>query len=131
MEKLSQGTGIIFTIDPRDKPGVSLASLLNPSSPTAPMPLLRSPETGLYPAILAVNTTTHNEATPILYSHNRFRFNPSNTLAPFVAQVGSNLHANLIQHLGMPFPSFDDGGGESQASRREILGSGAHQQGIQ
>ena len=66
-----------------------------PSSP----PLFRSNRDGLCPALLRVNKKVHSEASPLLYSNNRFRFpdiltsTPSATdsphIAPFLHQIGS------------------------------------------
>jgi hypothetical protein len=41
------------------------------SSPSSP-PLFRSKRDGLYPALLRVNKRAHSEASPLLYSNNRF-----------------------------------------------------------
>jgi hypothetical protein len=74
-----------------------------PSSP----PLFRSKRDGLCPALLCVNKRAHSEASPLLYSNNRFRFpdiftsSPSATdsahIAPFLSQIGSQ--ASLIRHI--------------------------------
>ncbi|OBT46512.1 hypothetical protein VE00_03338 [Pseudogymnoascus sp. WSF 3629] len=71
---------------------------------------------GLSPALLRVNKALHSEASPFLYSNNRFRFSdiftstPSATysahIAPFLGQIGSQ--ARLIRHICMTFPTFDD-----------------------
>jgi hypothetical protein len=83
-----------------------------PSSP----PLFRSKRDGLCPALLRVNKRVHSEASPLLYSNNRFRFpdiftsTPSATdsahIAPFLSQVGSQ--TSLIRHICVAFPTFDD-----------------------
>jgi hypothetical protein len=93
------------------KPIVFVADY-GPSSP----PLFRSKRDGLYPALLRVNKRAHSEASPLLYSNNRFRFpdiftsTPSATdsahIAPFLSQIGSQ--ASLIRHICIAFPTFDD-----------------------
>ena len=66
---------------------------------------------GLCPALLQLNKQAHSEASPLLYSHNRFQFpnifnSPdSASIAPFLLQVRSQ--ANLIRHICVPFPNFD------------------------
>jgi hypothetical protein len=79
-----------------------------PSSP----PLFRSKRDGLCPALLRVNKKVHSEASPLLYSNNRFRFpdiltsTDSAYIAPFLRQIGSQ--ASLIRHICISFPTFDD-----------------------
>jgi hypothetical protein len=58
----------------------------------------------------------YSEASPLLYSNNRFRFpdictsTPSATdsahIVPFLSQIGSQ--ASLIRHICIAFPTFDD-----------------------
>lgn len=69
----------------------------------------------LYPALLRANKTVHDEASPLLYSNNYFRFprlfvdssflTGSNDVAQFLCQIGSR--ANHIRHIHMAFPRFD------------------------
>ncbi|MCJ1257758.1 hypothetical protein MMC24_005584 [Lignoscripta atroalba] len=83
-----------------------------PSSP----PLLQSKRDSLYPALLRVNKKAHREASPLLYSNNRFQFpdvftstqdaTDSAHIAPFLCQIGSQ--ASLIRHICIAFPTFDD-----------------------
>jgi hypothetical protein len=85
------------------------------SGPSSP-PLFRSKRDGLYPALLRVNKRAHSEASPLLYSNNRFWFPniftsiPSATdsahIAPFLSQIGSQ--ASLIRHIYIAFSIFDD-----------------------
>jgi hypothetical protein len=75
-------------------------------------PLFRSKRDGLCPALLRVNKRAHSEASPLLYSNNRFRFpdiftsTPSATdsahIAPFLSQIGSQ--ASLIRHICIAVP---------------------------
>src|SRR5271156_491988 len=79
-------------------------------------PLFRSKGDGLCPALLRVNKRAHSEASPLLYSNNRFRFpdiftsTPSATdsahIVPFLSQIGSQ--ASLIRPICIAFPTFDD-----------------------
>ncbi len=84
------------------------------SSPSPP--LFRSRKLGLCPAILGVCRKVYNEARPLLYSNNRFRFpgkvgsTPSVPdqahIAPFLNQIGSQVR--LLHHICIPFPNFED-----------------------
>ncbi|KAH7327093.1 hypothetical protein BKA65DRAFT_371234, partial [Rhexocercosporidium sp. MPI-PUGE-AT-0058] len=94
----------------RSEPIVFVANY-GPPSP----PLFRTKREGLCPALLRVNKKVHGEASPLLYSNNRFRFpdifvsTPSATdsphVAPFLRQIGSQ--ASLIRHICITFPTFD------------------------
>ncbi|SRR6266536_1860572 len=78
-------------------------------------PLFRRQRDGLCPAVLRVSRMMHREASPLLYSNNRFRFpevftsTPSAPtsahIGPFLDQIGS--HARLIRYICIPFPTFD------------------------
>ena len=78
-------------------------------------PLFRRQRDGLSPAVLRVSRMMHREASPLLYSNNRFRFpevftsTPSAPtgahIGPFLDQIGS--HARLIRYICIPFPTFD------------------------
>lgn len=67
---------------------------------------------GLCPALLHLNKKTHDEASPILYSRNTFRFpdllrnigHKTQVVhtGVFLAQIGSN--ATLIRHITLPCP---------------------------
>ncbi len=82
-----------------------------PPSPT----LFRRQRDGLCPAVLRVSRMIHREASPLLYSNNRFRFlevftstlsAPSSAhIRPFLKQIGS--HARLIRYICIPFPTID------------------------
>jgi hypothetical protein len=75
-------------------------------------PLFRSRRDGLCSALLQLNKQAHSEASPLLYSNNRFRFpdiwtsTDSAHIAPFLLQIGPQ--ANLIRHICISFPTFDD-----------------------
>jgi hypothetical protein len=65
----------------------------------------------LYPQILCVNKTIHSEASPLLYSKNRFHI-PFLSLASghhnvtrFLRQIGSQ--ERLIRYLSITFPRWD------------------------
>lgn len=78
---------------------------------------------GLSPAILRVNKQIHNEASPVLYSKNRFRFlnhidskdggeSPfmihttlTPNIAPFLSQIGHQ--ATLLRHIAIMFPVLE------------------------
>ena len=66
----------------------------------------------LYPALLRINKKTHREASPLLYSNNRFRFpdifflGSSSNIGIFLCQIGSQ--ASLIRHIYNDFPRLDD-----------------------
>lgn len=78
-------------------------------------PIFRSRRDGLCPAILRTNRKMYGEASPLLYSNNRFRFPEvfsseqraptSARIAPFLAQV--RWQARHIRHILIPFPTFD------------------------
>jgi hypothetical protein len=76
-----------------------------PSSP----PLFRAERDGLSPALLRTNRRVHHEASPLLYSNNRFQFPEISTysvhIAPFLNQIGSQ--TSYIRHICIPFPIFD------------------------
>ncbi|OIW34101.1 hypothetical protein CONLIGDRAFT_641156 [Coniochaeta ligniaria NRRL 30616] len=66
---------------------------------------------GLCPALLRLNKKAHDEASPILYSQNTFRFpdllrnigHKTNVhTGVFLTQIGSN--ASLIRHITLPCP---------------------------
>ncbi|KAI4859703.1 hypothetical protein F4820DRAFT_462268 [Hypoxylon rubiginosum] len=87
---------------------IDFAADHGPPSP----PLFRSKRDGLCPALLRVSKQVHREATPLLYSNNRFWFPQVFSgrtdiahIAPFLGQIGSR--ASLIQHICITFPSFD------------------------
>jgi hypothetical protein len=87
---------------------IVLVAAYGPPSP----PLLRSRRNGLCPALLQLNKQAHSEASPLLYSNNRFRFpdiwnlTDSAHIAPFLLQIGPQ--ANLVRHIRISFPTFDD-----------------------
>ena len=70
----------------------------------------------LYPELLRTNKQAYREASPLLYSHNRFVFPDISAstppaadgalIAPFVRQIGSQ--ASLIRHICLSFPAFED-----------------------
>ncbi|KAK5659882.1 hypothetical protein OQA88_13345 [Cercophora sp. LCS_1] len=82
-------------------------------------PRLWTRTTGLSPAILRVNKQIHSEATPFLYSNNRFKFPDTSTttnddsdswasteapcFAPFVRQIKAN--ASLLRHIRVDIKS--------------------------
>jgi hypothetical protein len=78
-------------------------------------PLTQSQSTKVHPAILYVNRMAYREASPILYSNNRFQFPEINGsgaststhahIAPFLNQIG--LQASHIRHICIPFPKFN------------------------
>ncbi|KAF2804520.1 uncharacterized protein BDZ99DRAFT_525357 [Mytilinidion resinicola] len=78
-------------------------------------PLLRSRRDRLHPAVLRLSSKVYNEASPLLYSKNRFQFPevfgsaPSLPIrahvAPFLIQIGSQ--SKLIHHICIPFPTFN------------------------
>jgi hypothetical protein len=85
------------------------------------MALRRRPSFGLKETVSIRHFFTstrgaHSEASPLLYSNNRFRFpdiftsTPSATdsahIAPFLSQIGSQ--ASLVRHICIAFPTFDD-----------------------
>lgn len=76
-----------------------------PSSP----PFFRSIPHGLCPALLRSCSRVYREASPLLYSNNRFRFpqiiTNSAHIAPFLCQVGPQ--ASLIYYISIAFPTFD------------------------
>jgi hypothetical protein len=106
--------------------------------PPAP-PLFRSKRDGLCPALLRVNKKVHSEASPLLYSNNRFRFpdiftsTPSATnsphIAPFLRQIGSQ--ASLIRHICITFPTDPQGcividsGSDVERSKHRFTVSGS------
>ncbi|RDW72894.1 hypothetical protein BP6252_06801 [Coleophoma cylindrospora] len=77
-------------------------------------PLFRRRRDGLYPAILRVSRMMHLEASPLLYSMNRFHFpavctstpfGPTSAhISPFLHQIGSR--ASLIHYICIPFFTF-------------------------
>ena len=79
--------------------------------------LFRSQRERLYPALLRANRRVHREASPLLYSNNRFQFPevftftfaPTATsnvhIAPFLYQIQSQ--ASLIRHICIPLHIFD------------------------
>ena len=79
-------------------------------------PLFRSRRDGLCPALLEANKKVYSEASPLLYSNNRFRFpnafasisSAADTphIAPFLRQIGSQ--ASLVRHIYITFPTFND-----------------------
>jgi hypothetical protein len=77
-------------------------------------PLFRRRRDGLYPAILRVSRMMHLEASPLLYSNNRFQFPEvftSTPSAPTSAHIGPFLHqigsrASLIHYICIPFFTF-------------------------
>ena len=83
-------------------------------SPLLP-PLFRSRKDGLHPAVLRLSKMVYSEASPLLYSNNRFRFPevfgstssvPTHAhVAPFLIQI--RLQARLLHHICIPFPTFD------------------------
>ncbi|KEF51026.1 uncharacterized protein A1O9_12910 [Exophiala aquamarina CBS 119918] len=109
-------------IAPEIRQKIYLKLLVHPEStdfvadrgPPSP-PLFRRQRDGLCPAILCVSKMIHREASPLLYSHNRFRFpevftsapsaSTSAHIRPFFDQIGS--YASHIRHICVPFPSFD------------------------
>jgi hypothetical protein len=92
----------------RSEPIVFVADDYSSPSP----PLFRSKRDGLCPALLEVNKKVHSEASPLLYSNNRFRFpdiltsTDSAHIAPFLCQIGSQ--ASLIRYICITFPTFHD-----------------------
>jgi hypothetical protein len=93
----------------RPEPIVFVADY-GPPSP----PLFRSERDGLCPALLELSKQAHSEASPLLYSNNRFRFpdvftsissaTDSAHIAPFLCQIGSQ--ASLIRYICITFPAF-------------------------
>ncbi|OAA33091.1 hypothetical protein AAL_00556 [Moelleriella libera RCEF 2490] len=82
----------------------------------------------LCPAVLRVNKLVNSEATPILYSANRFRFPDAYTsfgdslvpyIVPFLQQVGRN--ASLLQHICIKFPAFCYQSWEKPVLRKELI----------
>ncbi|RDL35191.1 Uncharacterized protein BP5553_07122 [Venustampulla echinocandica] len=77
-------------------------------------PLFRSKRDGLCPALLQLNKQAHSEASPLLYSNNRFRFpdvftsissaTDSAHITPFLSQIGSQ--ASLIRYICITFPTY-------------------------
>ncbi|KAM5369069.1 hypothetical protein ACJZ2D_009164 [Fusarium nematophilum] len=75
--------------------------------------LTRTGKQGLNPGLLRVNKTVNREATPHLYSNNRFRFPDAHVsidrylegpyIAPFLRQIGTN--AGLLRHICINFPT--------------------------
>jgi hypothetical protein len=80
-----------------------------------PCPLRGSRRRGLCPAILRVNKKTYREASPLLYSKNRFEipyyaipgltFPETNQIALFLTQIGRQ--ASLIRQIYIDFPHWD------------------------
>jgi hypothetical protein len=78
-------------------------------------PLFRSGRDGLHPAILRTNRKMYGEASPLLYSNNRFQFPevfssaplaPTHAhVAPFLTQI--RLQARHIRRICIPFPTFN------------------------
>jgi hypothetical protein len=77
---------------------------------------LRGTKGRLHPQILRVNKLASIEASPLLYSQNRFWFperrdpacnNWIDQVAPFLACIGP-IHAGLIQYIGIEFVGVDD-----------------------
>ena len=78
-------------------------------------PLLRYKSDGLCPALLRVSKRVYHEASPLLYSNNRFRFPQAVAdtsfytdgahIAPFLYQIGSQ--ASLVHNICIGFPSFE------------------------
>ncbi|KAH6871631.1 hypothetical protein B0T10DRAFT_553329 [Thelonectria olida] len=82
--------------------------------------LVRVGRSGLNPALLRVNRAVNREATPFLYSNNRFRFPDAYTslntgtdrisynpdvpyISPFLQQIAAN--AGLLRHICINFPT--------------------------
>ncbi|KAL2022636.1 hypothetical protein VTK56DRAFT_4980 [Thermocarpiscus australiensis] len=71
------------------------------------------------PAILLANTATHREASPILYSRNKFRFGDECLVdkedyereralfALFLDQIGPN-NARFLRNIRIAFPAYND-----------------------
>jgi len=77
---------------------------------------LRGTKGRVHPQILRVNKLASIEASPLLYSQNRFWFperrDPAcndwiDQVAPFLACIGP-IHAGLIQYIGIEFIGVDD-----------------------
>jgi hypothetical protein len=66
----------------------------------------------VYPEILRVNKKIHSEASPILYSENRFKFPGfrfaawDDNIARFLRAIGT-YQGKLIRHVAITFPKFD------------------------
>lgn len=100
-------------------------------------PGLKAQARGLHPSILRVNKTIHGEATPVLYSENRFRFPDASIamddggtwfsmvphIAPFLKQIGAN--AGLLRHICMDFPNSFDPVGRLDVSQLALPGEWA------
>jgi hypothetical protein len=78
--------GIYSELLVRSEPIVFVAGY-GPSS----LPLFRAKRDGLCPALLRTNRKLHHEASPLLYSNNRFQFPEIGTksahIAPFLNQI--------------------------------------------
>jgi hypothetical protein len=80
-------------------------------------PLSLSKRYGLCPALLRANKRVNREASPLLYSGNRFRFSgldltprldtKSAVLASFLSQIESQ-NASFLRHVCIDFPEFGD-----------------------
>jgi len=77
---------------------------------------LRGTKGRVHPQILRVNKLALSEASPLLYSQNRFWFperrDPAcndwiDQVAPFLACIGP-IHAGLVQYIGIEFVGVDD-----------------------
>jgi len=60
----------------------------------------------LCPAILLANKRAHREASPLLYSRNRFRLDKG-FLKLFLDDIGPQ-NASFLRHICIAFPAFDD-----------------------
>jgi hypothetical protein len=85
----------------------------NPSWP----PLYLHKRYGLCPALLRASKSVYHEASPLLYSRNRFEFTDlaptrrlstkSSALTSFFSQTGDK-NTSFIRHLCIDFPTFSD-----------------------
>jgi hypothetical protein len=60
----------------------------------------------LCPAILLANRRAHREASPLLYSRNRFRLHKG-FLTLFLDHIGPQ-NASFLRHICIAFPTFDN-----------------------
>jgi hypothetical protein len=68
----------------------------------------------LYPALLLSNKRAHSEASPVLYSRNRFRLQDLpvhgthvTIIALFLDQIGRR-NASFLRYIYIPFSGLDD-----------------------
>ena len=99
--------------------------------PPADTALLLYKRYGLCPALLRCSKSVNHEASPLLYSGNRFEFTDMNptlrrrltqsaALASFLTKIGHR-NASFIRQICIDFPTFENDNPESVALQKESI----------